>query len=252
MSVTLLVIIVVAGTAAGALVLAALFVALRRAMLRRLLAAQPQPADVDIDEIWQTWQAGGLASAAAFAGDTPPVKLDAPALAAVRQDLFDVEDRILRHPKPLEALRREIMAGVDRQVMNEEIFALPADVRAKLHRQSGTGLGDAGDARRYLAANRLRTRLLRYYGAAKFADRADNDWYDLYAEAAALKRRSLRDFMVRQLADTPASDDDGHYRAAALVGEKLKNRLLAVPPGTSFPKTRRTAPRPQMERSHER
>lgn len=250
MSTALLIAVITIG-AAALLTLVALLVGLRRVMLRRLAPKQPQPTNVGIDEIWQTWQAGGLAPAAALTGEPPPANLDAAALAAIRQDLLDVETRILEQPKPLEALRREIMDGVDRQVMNEEILALPAEVRQALRDQSDTGPRSDGETRRYLAANQLRTRLLRYYGAAKFADRADHDWYDLYAEAARLKRRSLRGFVDRRLMDSAAADD-GRYRAAALVGERLKTRLLAVPPGTSFPKKRRAAPRPQMENSHER
>lgn len=230
--------LIVAAIGCGLALLAAitLWFSQRRRIVRRLIDGGNAKAvsPIGIEDIWETWRAGTLVPAAAFVGEQPPaVTLDAAALAGVRRDLIETEARIWRDARPLEALRREIMAGVDRRMINQEILALPEAARASLRGRSADVIASDAEAQRYLAANDLRTRLLRYYGAAKFADRADNDWYQLYEQAARLKSRGLRNFLTQQLS---ANGSDGRYQAMTLVGEQLKQRLLAVPPGTSFPR----------------
>lgn len=210
------------GAIAGGAVFAALFLTLRASMHRRLKPEPPpDTAAVDIDDIWQAWRQGVLAPAAAFADETPATTLDDAALANVRDELIETASRVLGQPQPLTALREEIMAAIDRRMLLLEGLAAHGDAgsasaTAKVHRD--------------LAANTLRTRLLRYYGAAKFGDRAEHDWYDVYQQAAQLKRQSFRNFVMQSEADP----GNGRYRTAVIVGEHIRQQLLATPPGTSF------------------
>jgi hypothetical protein len=224
MPATALIIAILIGVAAGAAVFGGLFFLLRASMTRRVEVERDIPtSNVRIDDIWQTWRRGGLAPAAAFADASPPRGLDDEALAGVRRDLLKTEKKILGQPRPLVALRREIMDSIDRRMLQLETLALPPESRTELVGR----IGDEFDIRRGLAADHLRIRLLRYYGAAKFNDRAENDWYDIYQQAAQLKRRGFRDFLKK-----PA--DNKRYQSAIVVGERLKQRLLETPPGTSF------------------
>lgn len=223
---------VAVAVAAAVVVLAVLLVGLRAFLLRHppAVARRQSMSAIGMDEIWDTWRQGALAPLAVFAGERPTGTLDPAALDLLRRDLLDTEMRVLADPQPLQALRREIMAGVDRCMLTEEILALPETERSRLRSQFAEVIQSDADARRFIAANTLRTRLLRYYGAAKFADRAANDWFDVYEQAARKKRRSINSFITRQ----PAGGE-ARYRAAAAVGEQLRTRLLSVPPGTSFP-----------------
>lgn len=228
MPATAMTIAIIIGAAAGAAVFCALFFLLRGSFRRQNAApAELKVNNIRIDDIWHAWRRGGLAPAAAFADEWPGQKLDAGALAAVRDGLIKTEKHILAQPQPLLALRREIMDGIDRRVLQMEALALSEDAGDALAESIGGKL----DIRRGLDADALRIRLLRYYGAAKFGDRAENDWYDVYWQAAQLKRRSFHNY-VRQRED----EDSSRYRSVVVVGERLKQRLLDTPPGTSFPK----------------
>ncbi|HET6655869.1 MAG TPA: hypothetical protein VFH57_06445 [Gammaproteobacteria bacterium] len=222
------------GAAAGAAVFGGLFFILRASMRRQAPSALPDVSinSIRIDDIWQTWRRGGLSSAAAFADQAPAQTLDDDMLAGVRAGLLKTEKAILAQDQPLTALRREIMDGIDRRVLQLEMLALPPESREQL----AGSVGDEFDIRRGLAADELRIRLLRYYGAAKFGDRAENDWYDMYQQAAQMKQRSFRDFLRQR----SGGDGTGRYRSAVVVGDRLRQRLLDTPPGTSFPKNTRT------------
>jgi hypothetical protein len=234
MPITAMTIAILIGAAAGAAVFAGLFFVLRASMRRQA----PAPPEVNvnsirIEDIWQTWRRGGLAPAAAFADESPAQTLDEGALAGVREGLLKTEKDILARPQPLTALRREIMDGIDRRLLQLEVLALPPESRGQL----AGPIGEESDIRRGLAGDELRIRLLRYYGAAKFGDRAENDWYDVYQQAARMKQRSFRNF-IRQCA---ADAGNGRYRSVVVVGERLKQRLLETPPGMSFPKDARSS-----------
>ncbi|HET8552582.1 MAG TPA: hypothetical protein VFM97_08930 [Gammaproteobacteria bacterium] len=220
--VSAMIISMVIGAMAGGAVFAALFLTLRASMRRRLKPAPtPDSAALCIDDIWQAWRQGVLAPAAAFADEAPATTLDDAALSAVRNELLETESRVLEQPQPLTALREEIMGAIDRRMLLLEGLAA----------HSETGEKPAADAiHQDLAANTLRTRLLRYYGAAKFGDRAEHDWYDVYRQAAQLKRKSFRNFIAQPAADP----GNGRYRTAVIVGEHIRQQLLATPPGTSF------------------
>lgn len=228
MPVAAMTIAILIGAAAGVAVFCGLFFLLRGSVRRQNAApAELKVSNIRIDDIWHAWRRGGLAPAAAFADDSPGQKLDEGALAVVRDGLIKTEKHILAQPRPLLALRREIMDGIDRRVLQMETLSLPEDAGDALDGPIGGEL----DIRRGLEADALRIRLLRYYGAAKFGDRAENDWYDVYRQAASMKRRSFRNF-VRQHDD----EDSSRYQSVVVVGERLKQRLLDTPPGTSFPR----------------
>ncbi|HET7371071.1 MAG TPA: hypothetical protein VFK45_09570 [Gammaproteobacteria bacterium] len=233
MPVTAMTIAILIGAAAGAAVFAGLFFILRASMRRQTQTVLPDITvnSIRIDDIWQTWRRGGLAPAAAFADQSPAQSLDENMLAGIRAGLLKTEKEILAQEQPLTALRREIMDGIDRRLLQLEVLALPAESREQL----AEPIGDEFDIRRGLAADELRIRLLRYYGAAKFGDRAENDWYDVYQQAARMKQRSFRNFLRQRSGDSGT----GQYRSAVVVGDRLRQRLLATPPGTSFPKNAR-------------
>jgi hypothetical protein len=224
-----LIIAVVIGVLAGLAVLCGLYLLLRAAMRRQAPPPrEPEVNNIHIDDIWRAWRRGGLAPAAAFADDTPGQDLDDAALRAVHEELKKTERRILSDADPLTALRVQIMDGIDRRILQTEALSAPGTAHAG-------ALKGATDIDRGLAADALRIRLLRYYGAARFGDRAENDWYDVYEQAAELKRKSLRDF-VRP---STSGAGPGGYQKSMVVNEELRRRLLETPPGTSIPRKKR-------------
>jgi hypothetical protein len=158
--------------------------------------------------------------------------LDAAALAAVRDDLERLEVETLARDRPLLAVREELMASVDRRMLNTEVLRLPDAVKARVRAHSQELQQSDAEARRYIAANEWRLHVLREYAALRYGDKADGDWFAVYERAAQLKQRSLRSALERAL-EGGASDP----RAAqiASVDDELKRRLLTVPPGARFP-----------------
>lgn len=162
-------------------------------------------------------------------------ELDAEALHAVHANLIEIETSLGQSAQPLQALRRELMDSLDRQVLNSEILNLPLEVRARLRQQNEAMLQNDVEARSYLAANRLRIEVLREYAAQRFADRADGDWFDVYTRAAHLRQRNTRNYIERALGGARDAKDDARLEAMTVKDGEIRARLLQVPAGTRFP-----------------
>jgi hypothetical protein len=179
------------------------------------------PQRVELEGVWQQ-----LAAAS---------ELDASALRAVRENLGEVEARLGMAAQPLQALRRELMDSLDRQVLNTELLNLPVELRARLRRQNDAMLQSDNEARTYLAANALRIEVLREYAGRRFDDRADGDWFDVYARATHLRQRNTRNYIERALDGTHDASDDARLQAMTVKDGEIRARLLQVPAGTRFP-----------------
>lgn len=154
--------------------------------------------------------------------------------ASVHRNLLEFEATLRVDTNPLQALRRELMDSVDRRLLNTEILLLPAEVRAKLRQQSVDVLQSDDEARTYIAANEVRMAVLREYGAMRFGDRAEDDWFAVYEKASKLKQRGARNFIQRTLNGTQSSEDDARYQTMTRVDHEIRTRLLRVPAGASF------------------
>ncbi|MDE2070321.1 MAG: hypothetical protein KGJ04_03520 [Gammaproteobacteria bacterium] len=161
--------------------------------------------------------------------------LDATALRAVCANLMEIEGKLNSSTQPLQALRSELMDSLDRQVLNSEILNLPEDLRARLRQQQDAVLQNDAEARAYLAANALRIEVLREYAHRRFGDRADGDWFAVYARAAHLRQRNTRNYIERVLGGTRNAGDDVRFQAMTLKDSEIRARLLQVPAGTHFP-----------------
>lgn len=157
---------------------------------------------------------------------------------AVRTSLHDnlkhFESQLKVDPSPLQMLRRELMDSVDRRLLNLEILQLPLEVRQRLRSQSSEMLQSDEEASTYIAANEVRMAVLREYGARRFGDRADGDWFEVYEKASRLKQRGARNFIQRTLNGTQTGADDARYQSMTRVDQEIRTRLLKVPAGTRF------------------
>ncbi len=153
---------------------------------------------------------------------------------SVRHNLLEFEAALRREPNPLATLRLELMDSVDRRLLNQEILQLPPEVRRKLRSQSAELLQSDEEAQTYIAANEVRMAVLREYGARRFADRAEGDWFDVYEKASRLKQRGARNFIQRTLNGTQTGADDARYQNMTRVDQEIRARLLKVPAGTRF------------------
>ena len=179
------------------------------------------PQRVELESVWQQFAAAS--------------ELDMSALQAVRENLGEVEVRLGTAAQPLQALRRELMDSLDRQALNTELLHLPVELRARLRQQNDAVLQSDNEARTYLAANALRIEVLREYAGRRFDDRADGDWFDVYARATHLRQRNTRNYIERALGGTHDASDDARLQAMTVKDGEIRARLLQVPAGTCFP-----------------
>lgn len=162
-------------------------------------------------------------------------ELDAAALEAVHANLMGFEAKLDHEVQPLQALRRELMDSLDRQVLNTELLNLPPEMRARLRQQNDAVLQNDDEARTYLAANALRMAVLREYARQRFGDCVDGDWFDVYAKAAHLRQRNTRNYLERALDGAQNASDEARFQAMTLKDSEIRARLLQVPAGTRFP-----------------
>jgi len=189
-------------------------------------------SDATVEDAWARWMDGGqLSDAERLLRGALLELLDSPTLAAVREDLNRLEAETIAKAQPLTAVREELMASVDRRMLNTEILRLPDEVKARVRAQSTELHQNDGETRRYIAANEWRLHVLREYAALRYGDKASNDWFAVYERAAQLKQRNLRAILERAL----SGDTSDPYSAKfALVEGELRQRLLRVPPGMRF------------------
>ena len=154
-------------------------------------------------------------------------------LTAIRDDLVSIDKQKFSLNYPLTRIRREIMASVDRRVLNEELLRLPLDIRQRVRQENPGILQDDSEAERYLVANELRLLVLREYASQRFGDRAESDWLEVYLRAARIKQQSLHRMIENDMQDEDI-ETTVRVQAIQLVDEKLREQLLRVPPGTVF------------------
>lgn len=189
-------------------------------------------SDATVDDAWQRWIDGGqLSDAERLLRGALLELLDQPTLAAVRADLNRLEAETMGKAQPLTAVREELMASVDRRMLNTEILRLPEEIKQRVRAQSTELHQTDGETRRYIAANEWRLHVLREYAALRYGDKASNDWFAVYERAAQLKQRNLRGILERALS---GDTSDPHSAQFALVEGELRQRLLKVPPGMRF------------------
>lgn len=214
------------------LVVAALVLALRLAWSMHQRRRTHTISDATVDDAWTRWIDGrDLADAERALRSALLELLDPAALAAVLADLRQLESATVAQRAPLRSVREELMASVDRRLLNTEILRLSEVQRAEIRARSLDALQNDQDARRYIAANEWRLHVLREYAALRYGDKASNDWFAVYERAAQLKRPAVRAFLERSLAGDGADPRDSAIRT---VDQELKRRLLQVPPGAQF------------------
>ena len=189
-------------------------------------------SDATVEDAWQRWMDGGqLSDAERLLRGALLELLDQPTLVAVRTDLERLAAETMGKAQPLAAVREELMASVDRRMLNTEILRLPEEVKVRVRAQSTELHQTDGETRRYIAANEWRLHVLREYAALRYGDKASNDWFAVYERAAQLKQRNLRAILERALS---GDTSDPHSAQFALVEGELRQRLLKVPPGMRF------------------
>ncbi len=154
-------------------------------------------------------------------------------LDAIREDLITLDKQKFSSRYPLTQIRREIMASIDWRALNEELLRLPYDIRQQLRQSNPDIIQDDHQAERYLSANELRQMALREYASQRFGDRAKSDWLNVYLRASKLKQTTLRGMMENRVREQ-GGEETVRQHAIQLVDEKLREKLLRVPPGTKF------------------
>lgn len=208
-------------------------------VLRRHRAQRPYSvaiSDIDMRRTWTLWIEGeDIPEREKLLRNQLLEQLDDEAIDAVREDLIQLDHDVHQGKYPLTAIRKELMASVDRRMLNTEILRLPDDVRADLRRSSSDVIQDDAQARRYLAANELRLQVLREYAARRYGDKAPHDWFTVYERASRLKQRNARAWIEHTISGDHAPGENERQQAMSIVDTQLKMRLLQVPPGTEFP-----------------
>jgi len=223
---SLLIIIVIAIGLVAVGAAAALAWAARRRRLTYTIS------DATVEDAWDRWMDGGqLSDAERLLRGALLELLDQPTLVAVRTDLERLAAETIGKAQPLTAVREELMASVDRRMLNTEILRLPEEIKVRVRAQSTELHQTDGETRRYIAANEWRLHVLREYAALRYGDKASNDWFAVYERAAQLKQRNLRAILERALS---GDTSDPHGAQFALVEGELRQRLLKVPPGMRF------------------
>lgn len=192
-------------------------------------------SDASMQDAWARWMDGGELSEVERVLRSELFRLlDERTMAAVRDDLLGLEATAFAASFPLTAIRKELMASVDRRMLNTEILRLPEELKVRLRAHSVDLLQSDAEAALYIAANELRMVVLRDYAALRYGDKSPGDWFAVYERAARLKQRSARSFIEKSLAGDPDAPADPRHQAMTLVDHELRNRLLRVPPGTRF------------------
>lgn len=198
-------------------------------------AWKPEDTPVAMQAVWDEWLARETADTEEQARrDTLWNDVPQPTREHVLNDLLQFEQRLDNAGQPLMVIRREIMDSVDRRMLNQEILALPPELKQRLRDASADTLQSDADAWLYIGANELRMEILREYAARRFGDRADNDWFAVYQKASRMKRRSARHFLTRSLSGELHEAEDSRQQAISMVDGALRTRLLEVRPGTEF------------------
>ncbi len=191
---------------------------------------------LDIDRAWETWLSSNhLSREEQSARMTLLEKMDAQVRASVHQSLREFELVLHTDANPLLAVRRELMNSIDRRQLNTEILKLPESTRVNLRKTNREIPQTDAEARMYIAANELRMAVLREYSHLRFDDRADGDWFDVYAKASYLRQRSTRSYIERTLSGSQNAAADARFHTMAMVDSELRARLLQIPAGTRFP-----------------
>lgn len=192
-------------------------------------------SDASMQDAWSRWMDGGELSEVERVLRSELFRLlDERTMAAVRDDLLGLEATAFAAQFPLTAIRKELMASVDRRMLNTEILRLPEELKLRLRAHSVDVIQSDAGAALYIAANELRMVVLRDYAALRYGDKTPGDWFAVYERAARLKQRSARSFIEKSLAGDPDAPADPRHQAMTLVDHELRNRLLRVPPGTQF------------------
>ena len=197
---------------------------------RRGVWRLPSLRRASMDESWQAWLTGSDTAQR----EALLARMNAEVRESVHRNLLEFEQALCREGAPLSALRLELMDSVDRRLLNQEILLLPPEVRRKLRSQSAELLQSDAEAETYIAANEVRMAVLREYGARRFGDRAEGDWFDVYEKASRLKQRGARNFIQRTLSGTQTGADDARYQNMTRVDQEIRARLLKVPAGARF------------------
>lgn len=214
-------------------------------ILRRHRNQRPYSTEIDdsvtMEGIWDDWMEADLEESRHRLRAEARQMLDANQRDAIREDLVDFEKRALSGRYPLTKLRQEMMASVDRRMINIEILRLSPDEKRQLRERQADIIQSDSHAREYILANELRLALLREYAARRYGDRAENDWFEVYERAAQYKRQITRNRILRGLENEQDNPEDARQQAIDVVDRQLQIRLLQVSPGTQFRRDQRPA-----------
>lgn len=233
-------VILLSATLLTLLVIGGVILVLRRHRRQRPYSTVVDP-DVTMASIWDEWMEADLDESRHRLRAEARQTLDSNQRDAIREDLVDFEQRALSGRYPLTKLRQEMMASVDRRMINIEILRLEPEEKRRLRSKQADIIQTDSHAREYILANELRLALLREYAARRYGDRADNDWFEVYERAAQYKRRMTRARILQGLEDGEEGPEDARQQAIDVVDRQLQIRLLQVSPGTQFRRDQRPA-----------
>lgn len=233
-------IIVISAVILTAVVLTGVAVILRRHRRQRPYSTEID-STVSMEGVWDAWMEADLDESRHRLRAEARQMLDANQRDAIREDLIDFEKRALAGRYPLTRLRQEMMASVDRRMINIEILRLAPDEKKRLRERQADIIQSDSHAREYILANELRLALLREYAAKRYGDRAENDWFEVYERAAQYKRQITRNRILRGLEESQDGPEDARQQAIDVVDRQLQIRLLQVSPGTQFRRDQRPA-----------
>src|SRR5699024_6618650 len=105
----------------------------------------------------------------------------------------------------LTPLRTELMDSVDRVLLHHAFLELDGELAETVRKQMPDLPTERAEVERLIAANELRIAALRAWGATRYGDCAEGDWFDTYRRAADMRLSGAIRDLERLAGDMPAA-----------------------------------------------
>lgn len=161
-------------------------------------------------------------------------QLDDVAMEAAHDDVKTHVDTWEHSEDSLTLLRTELMDSVDRALVHHAYLELDEATAKTVRKQMPDLPADRSEVQRLIAANELRIAAIRAWGAMRYNDYAEGDWFDTYKRAADMRTTGAARDLERLAGDMPGATRNHIDAAIRGLNTSLRLRLIQAPPGTKI------------------
>jgi hypothetical protein len=158
-------------------------------------------------------------------------QLDDVAVKTAHDDVKTRVDTWEHSEDGLTLLRTELMDSVDRALVHHAFLELDDTSAKTVRKQMPDMPAERSELKRLIAANELRIAAIRTWGAMRYNDYAEGDWFDTYKRAAAMRKTGATRDLERLAGDMPAATRNNIDAAVRGLNTSLRLRLAQAPPG---------------------